>query len=94
MPAKKTKKVEKPENDGYKASEVFGITEKRADEIIAAFKHAQVDHPGEWVTILEVVGKTIKGEGEHAFYGYMFGRMYSEDQDPMQSLMRHLLHHR
>lgn len=88
------KKAEKTAEEGHmRASDFFGISEERSDEIIKAFRHAQVDHGGNWGEILKDVKKTIKGEGEYGFFGWVFGRMYSRDEEehnPM-NLLKHLL---
>lgn len=92
----KTKKVEvEAEVESTKASDFFGISEERADEIIKAFRHAKVDHGGNWGKILVQVKSTIKGEGEYGFFGWVFGRMYSADEEehsPMK-LLEHILKH-
>lgn len=89
---KKAKKEEK--NPTFSANKVFGISDKRADEIIKAFRHGKIENEN-WVGVLEYVKKEckLKGEAEFAYFGYMFGRMYEQHQNPISHLMEHLMSH-
>lgn len=88
------KKTQKKEDSSFSANKVFGITDKRADEIIKAFRHGKIESDS-WLEVLEYVKKECKlsGESEFAYYGYMFGRMYEQHQNPMSHLMEHLFNH-
>lgn len=90
---KKVEKTNEEEHNHMRASDFFGISEERADEIIKAFRHAKVDHGGNWGAIITEVKKTIKGEGEYGFFGWTFGRMYSEDEKSPMDFLEHLLKH-
>jgi hypothetical protein len=64
----------------FSANEVLGVSEKKADEIVRAFRHARIDHDS-WTDVLNEVGKKVKTKEEYAYFGYIFGRMYQKDQD-------------
>lgn len=87
-------KKAKKEEGKFSASDVFGVTDKRADEILRTFRHAKIDCKG-WVEVLEYVKKECKleGEAEFTYFGYMFGRMYEQNEDPMRHFLGHLLSH-
>lgn len=96
MPKTKNEKVNK--NTGRTQSqshEMFGVSTKRSDEIINAFKHALIDNTM-WTKVWETVSKTLKGEAEFAFAGYIFARMYEAEErraDPIGGLLEGLMKH-
>jgi hypothetical protein len=86
--------VKNMENDEKKfsASDAFGISEKRADEIIKAFHHAKVD-TNKWTDVLDAVKKTanLKTKEDYAYYGYIFGRMYDMENSSMSQILKGIL---
>lgn len=97
MPAKKTKKTEQTEEKGtFSANLLLNCSDKRADEIIKAFRHAMVDHDT-WTDVVKQVIEVTKAEtpGDFAYIGYIFGRKYEEHDNahnPM-GFLEHLLKH-
>lgn len=96
MPAKKAtaKKADKKESGTFSFNELFGVSSKRADEIISAFKHAQLDHDN-WQGVLKQVQETVnlQGDGEHVYFGYVYGRLYEKHNSSPMSFLEHLLNH-
>lgn len=59
--------------------DLFGLSEKRGDEIMKAWRHAKIDAE-KWTELWEFTVKNgkVKGEAEFAYLGYIFGRLYEE----------------
>lgn len=88
----KQKKENKKAPNRFKVNEVLGVSEKRADELIELFHKALHKH-STWTEVLEYVKKSsdIKGEGDFAYMGYMFGRLYERHDGRSKNILTTIL---
>jgi len=85
---------EKKMNEVVKVYDLLGISKERASEIVKGFKHAKID-TDKWAEALKMVKESTKlsGENEFAYFGYVFGKMTTEESDIMSLVKSIVSHH-
>lgn len=89
------KEETKKESDEFRPSELIGISEKRADEIIDVFIEA-VKSTDTWTEAYRKVIKDvkIKNNAEAIYIGFVFGkRLEQQERKEKLHAMAHLLGH-
>ena len=78
-------KLKKPSDkkSTFSTNDIFGVSQERADEIINAFRY---DSHKKWGDTLESAVKKSKPktDGECAFFGYIFGRLYEKEHTSIE----------
>lgn len=87
MAKKQAKKKEEKVPEKFSAPKLFGISDKRADELFNTWRHAKLDNDT-WQGVWKQTVKdgNLSGEAEFAYLGYVFGRLYEKHDNPLEGL--------